>query len=188
MIEEPPQRALILIVSHRPGQVMATIRSRCRKLRLERLTPDDIIEVVAGLGAPWSELGNEAITQAGARADGSARAALARLDPSAQGLIALIDQTIEQLPSPDPRLVVKLAEAIGARAQKDAYEAFHRAIFDWLAAAAGRSAAAPARAAAIAELFERVRTAARETDALNLDRKLHVIALFADIAASARGL
>ena len=116
------------------------------------------------------------------------REALTRLDPAAQGLGALIDQAIERLPSPDPRLVVKLAEAIGARAQQDAYEAFHRAIFDWLAETARRSAASPARAAAIAELFERVRAAARETDALNLDRKLHVVSLFADIAASARGL
>ena len=57
MIEEPPQRALILIVAHRPGQVLATIRSRCRKLRLERLAPTDIVEVVGGLGSPWSELG-----------------------------------------------------------------------------------------------------------------------------------
>ena len=34
MIEEPPPRSLILIVSHRPGQVLPTIRSRCRRLRL----------------------------------------------------------------------------------------------------------------------------------------------------------
>ena len=37
MVEEPPQRSLILIVSHRPGQVLATIRSRCRRLRLDPL-------------------------------------------------------------------------------------------------------------------------------------------------------
>ena len=37
MVEEPPQRSLILIVSHRPGQVLPTIRSRCRRLRLDPL-------------------------------------------------------------------------------------------------------------------------------------------------------
>ena len=31
MVEEPPQRSLILIVSHRPGQILPTIRSRCRQ-------------------------------------------------------------------------------------------------------------------------------------------------------------
>ena len=34
MVEEPPQRSLILIISHRPSQVLPTIRSRCRRLRL----------------------------------------------------------------------------------------------------------------------------------------------------------
>ena len=32
MIEEPPPRSLFLIVAHRPGQVLPTIRSRCRRL------------------------------------------------------------------------------------------------------------------------------------------------------------
>ena len=40
MVEEPPQRSLILIVSHRPGQVIATIRSRCRRLRLDPLSDE----------------------------------------------------------------------------------------------------------------------------------------------------
>ena len=53
MIEEPPPRSLILIVAHRPGQVLATIRSRCRRLLLERLSPSQIGDVVGGLGAPW---------------------------------------------------------------------------------------------------------------------------------------
>lgn len=32
VIEEPPPRSLILIIAHRPGQVLPTIRSRCRRL------------------------------------------------------------------------------------------------------------------------------------------------------------
>ena len=39
MIEEPPPRALILVVAHQPGRVLPTIRSRCRRLLLDRLTP-----------------------------------------------------------------------------------------------------------------------------------------------------
>ena len=51
MVEEPPQRSLILIISHRPGQVLPTIRSRCRRLRLEPLSEDDIVRAVIGLGS-----------------------------------------------------------------------------------------------------------------------------------------
>ena len=35
IIEEPPPRSLFLIVAHRPGRVLPTIRSRCRRLLLE---------------------------------------------------------------------------------------------------------------------------------------------------------
>jgi DNA polymerase-3 subunit delta' len=42
-LEEPPPRSVWLLVSHRPGAVVATIRSRCAKLRLHPVT-DDVVE------------------------------------------------------------------------------------------------------------------------------------------------
>ena len=83
-IEEPPTRALVLIVAHRPGRLPPTIRSRCRRLTLEPLSPAEIEEIVRGQGAPWSELPAPAVAEAAARAGGSAREALRRLDPQAQ--------------------------------------------------------------------------------------------------------
>src|SRR6185312_5147335 len=94
MIEEPPERSLILIVSHRPGQVLATIRSRCRRLRLEPLTEDEIMSAVSRLGAPWSEVGHEAIAAAAKRAGGSVREALVRLAPESGRAGALIDEVV----------------------------------------------------------------------------------------------
>jgi DNA polymerase-3 subunit delta' len=37
ILEEPPPRALLLLVSHAPGQLVATVRSRCRRLSLRPL-------------------------------------------------------------------------------------------------------------------------------------------------------
>src|SRR5262249_61594492 len=34
ILEEPPKRSLILLVSHAPGRLLPTIRSRCRRLAL----------------------------------------------------------------------------------------------------------------------------------------------------------
>jgi DNA polymerase-3 subunit delta' len=186
MIEEPPQRSLILIVSHRPGQVLATIRSRCRRLRLDPLSPAEIAEVVATLGPPWSEADAALIAEAARRANGSVREALARLAPEAEAIGALIDSTIADLPRPDPRAVAKLAEALTGRGAAEAYEAFHRALYDWLAAYASRTASSSARADELGALWDRIRAAARETDELNLDRRLHVLAVFAEISATAR--
>jgi DNA polymerase-3 subunit delta' len=185
MIEEPPQRSLILIVSHRPGQVIATIRSRCRRLSLDPLAENDIVKVIAGLGPPWSESDPAAIASAARRANGSAREALARLAPESEEIGALIESSIGGLPRPDPRAVAKLAEALGPRTANEAYQAFHRDLYDWLAAHAFRTVSSAARAEEIAALWNRIRAAARETEALNLDRKLHVLAVFAEIAATA---
>lgn len=45
VLEEPPARSLILLVSHAPGRLLPTIRSRCRRLSLRPLETN----VVAGL-------------------------------------------------------------------------------------------------------------------------------------------
>ena len=132
MVEEPPQRSMILIVSHRPGQVLPTIRSRCRRLRLEPLSEDEIVQAVIGLGPPWSEAGREAIAAAAKRANGSVREALVRLAPESEGVGALIDAIVAGLPRPDPRAVARLADAVSGRAGDEAYRAFHRELYDWM--------------------------------------------------------
>jgi DNA polymerase-3 subunit delta' len=185
MIEEPPPRALILIVSHRPGLLPATIRSRCRRLRLDPPSPQEIAEIIKSLGSAWSERGHEAIAAAAASADGSVREALRRLDPERQGLRALIDKTLASLPKGDPRAISQLAEAVGGRDSGDAFNTLNIALYDWLAARS-REPSSPTRLEAIAGLWDRIREATRETETLNLDREFHVLALFQEISERAR--
>jgi len=185
MIEEPPPRSLILIVAHRPGQLPPTIRSRCRRLLLGPLGSREIGEILEDLGPPWSAAGAEDIAAAVSRADGSVRETMRRLDPAGQGLGALIDTTLAQLPRADPRAVHRLADAVSGRAAGDAFERLTAALYDWLAAR-GREPSSPARLETIAALWDRLRAASRETEALNLDKKLHVLAVFEEIAARGR--
>jgi len=187
MIEEPPPRSLILIIAHRPGQLPPTIRSRCRRLLLGPLSPAEIGEIVGSLGPPWSTGGAEKIAAAASRADGSVRETLRRLDTAGQGLDALIDSTLAQLPRADPRAVHKLADAVSGRGANDGFETLTVALYDWLAAR-GREPSSPARLEAIAGLWERLRAVTRETEALNLDKKLHVLAVFEEIAGRGRVL
>jgi DNA polymerase III subunit delta' len=187
MIEEPPQRSLILIVSHRPGRLLPTIRSRCRRIKLDPLSEDEIVAAIAALGPPWSEADPAAIAKAARRASGSVREALARLSPDAEAVDALIDSTIHRLPRPDPRAVLKLADALADREAAEAYDAFHRELYDWLAGYAARTASSVERAEELGGVWDRIRTAARDTEAMNLDRRLHVLAAFAEIAATDRG-
>jgi len=47
VLEEPPEKALLLLVAHSPGRLLPTIRSRCRQLPLSRLTSAQIIELLS---------------------------------------------------------------------------------------------------------------------------------------------
>ena len=47
LLEEPPKRALLLLVSHAPGGLLPTIRSRCRKLHLSPLREDDVQDLLS---------------------------------------------------------------------------------------------------------------------------------------------
>lgn len=47
MLEEPPARTTLLLLSHQPGRLLPTIRSRCRTLRLAPLGPGDMAQALA---------------------------------------------------------------------------------------------------------------------------------------------
>ncbi|MEO0624178.1 MAG: DNA polymerase III subunit delta' [Pseudomonadota bacterium] len=50
VLEEPPERTLMLLVCHAPGDVLPTIRSRCRRLDLATLEPRALSQALAGVG------------------------------------------------------------------------------------------------------------------------------------------
>jgi DNA polymerase-3 subunit delta' len=180
-IEEPPQRSLVMIVAHRPGRLPPTIRSRCRRLTLEPLQPGQIEAIVRGQGPPWSETSDADLAQAAAKAGGSAREALRRLDPESAADGALIDAVAARLPAVDWRAALRLSDRFAGAAGAELHERFVVAALDWLAARA-RATTDPRRLETIADLWSRLRRGAREAEALNIDRKIHALALLQEIA------
>jgi DNA polymerase III subunit delta' len=47
ILEEPPARAVLILVCHAPGRLIATIRSRCRKLPLRPLSDAQVQDLLA---------------------------------------------------------------------------------------------------------------------------------------------
>ncbi|MGJ8594750.1 DNA polymerase III subunit delta' [Sulfitobacter sp.] len=47
MLEEPPARALLILISHQPSGLLPTIRSRCRTLALRTLNAAEVAEAMA---------------------------------------------------------------------------------------------------------------------------------------------
>jgi DNA polymerase III subunit delta' len=184
VLEEPPRRGVLLLVSHSAARVLPTIRSRCRVLALRPLSAADVARAaaaaLAGEGAPAD------IAAAAAVADGSVRRALALLDGDALDLRNGIVALLERLPAVDPRALHALGDRLyGTDAATLA--AFVDTINGWLSARLAADAADPARLARVAEAWERINHAAGEVEEYNLERKPLVFNVFGWLAEASRG-
>lgn len=143
-LEEPPAGTIFLLVSHAPGRLLPTIRSRCRLLRFEALTDDEVAT---------------AIRVAQPDADDSEVQALVRVSDGAPGRalryaglnIAGIDDAIVSIAEDGDRDNVgrlRLAKSLGAKAAQPRYEAFLDRAPAYIASAA-RSRSGPRLRAAL---------------------------------------
>ncbi len=53
-LEEPPSRTVFILISHSPGGLLPTIRSRCQMVRLSPLGNDDLIAALSAVRAAAS--------------------------------------------------------------------------------------------------------------------------------------
>src|SRR5215212_10293346 len=95
VIEEPPPRSVFLIVSHAPQRVLATIRSRCRRLLLRPLDAHDIRSVIDSLGTPFADASGDLLDRAIELGEGSVRRTLEMLDEDKVSFVASINTTLD---------------------------------------------------------------------------------------------
>jgi DNA polymerase-3 subunit delta' len=191
LIEEPPPRSVFLIVAHRPGQVLATIRSRCRKIALKPLCFSQISQIVAALGPPWSLAGAMESKLLIERSQGSMHHVLRLLSGEGVEFDARLRRIFNGLPKIDWRQIHILADQVALQGNGNDYEAMLAAVFDWLALTVWREArrgggGSARQLAPYAEVWEKVIEAAYETETLNLDKRPLVLSLFAELAAAAK--
>lgn len=112
VLEEPPPRALILLVSSAPGRLLPTIRSRCRRLRL---APLDDTAMAALLAEYLPDL--PAPDRAGLirLAEGSPGRALLLAEDQGIALAALADEVLRGLPTLPKLHGHEVADALGRR-------------------------------------------------------------------------
>lgn len=128
ILEEPPTDTLLLLVSHAPGRLLPTVRSRCRVLRFGRLADPHVRAVLAAQGVAPAAL--DALV---AVADGAPGRALALADADVRALEAAMAS------------VASGGDAVAFARQFQAPTAVPR--FEALLALAPRRLAASARAA-----------------------------------------
>jgi DNA polymerase-3 subunit delta' len=184
VLEEPPRRALLLLVSHAPGSTLATIRSRARMLRLRPLFSADVTRAAAA--ALKRDAGEAELQSAAEVADGSVARALALLDGSALALRQRVTDLLGNLPDVDPRALHALGDAL-AGTDRRTLSVFVDAINVWLSARLREDTQDKRRLARVAEVWEKINHAARDVEVYNLERKPLVFAAFGLLAEAARG-
>jgi len=191
LVEEPPPRSLFLIVAHQPGLLLATLRSRCRKVHLKPLGSTDIGNILTALGPPWSNTSEPKRETAIARAQGSVHRTLRLLDEEGIALETAVMRVLDELPQIDWNKAHILADRISARHNSTDYESTLALIDEWLDARVHLGAQDyredyARRLAPFADVWEKLREATREMETFNLDKRPFVLSLIADLAAATR--
>ena len=113
LLEEPPARAVLLLVCHQPARLLPTIRSRCRELRCATLSPEDMSAALTQAGIEPQD------TQALAElAGGSAGAAVTLAEEDGPALYADLLALIADAPAMNRAAAIRIAETAGARGKE----------------------------------------------------------------------
>lgn len=186
ILEEPPARSLFLLVSHAPARVLATIQSRCRKLPLRPLETGDVIRAAAE--AASLERNAPALREAAEAAEGSVARALTLLGSQSLGMHQRTLDLLNTLPRLDPRALHALGDALPLN-DRVGLKTFVDTIDRWLTdhLRAPDAGANLPRLARLAEVWEKINRAARETESFNLERKPLVFSVFNMLAEATSG-
>jgi DNA polymerase-3 subunit delta' len=110
-LEEPPQGTFFLLVAHRVGRLLPTIRSRCRLLAFADLPPDDVAAIVRR-EAPEADAQTRAAAVAAAGGSPGVALEFVALD---LGKLHGVMQALADNGDPDLSLRARLADAMGMR-------------------------------------------------------------------------
>ncbi len=138
-LEEPPPRAILLLVCAAPGRLPPTIRSRCRRLRLGAL---DVPAMDRLLTLYLPEMPEDERGRLAALSEGSPGRALMLAEEEGLRLAALVSDVLAALPTLPPLRWHEIADALG-RADA-AFSTFMDLLRAALAAAVADSLRGPA--------------------------------------------
>ena len=203
ILEEPPSRALLLLVSHSPGRLLPTIRSRCRRLMLAPLAAPTVDQLIRRFRAQLDEVEAGALAAVCA---GSIGRALDLADSGGLDLYRSVLDLLSQAPAIDIARLHGFADRLARVDAEDAYRASSELLSQFLArlaagaargvldgneivageAAAMQRLAARADPAGWAALRAEIERSFVAADELNLDRKQTMLGAFFAIAELSR--
>ena len=187
VLEEPPARALIILVSHASGRLLPTVVSRCRRLVLQALADDEMVALLTAYRPDLPAGDRAALVDL---AEGSIGRALVLSDEGGVGLYREMAALLETLGRLDIGALHALGDRVGRSGAEEAFVTATDLLCRWLGrlvlfaargqAPAGASAAERALMERLApaaaldrwlEVWEKINRLVARASGANLDRK-----------------
>jgi DNA polymerase-3 subunit delta' len=108
-LEEPPARAMLMLLSNAPGQLLPTIRSRCQRLDLRPLTDAELAKELSARLPDMGAAERETLVRV---SGGSIGAALALAEDDGLALAEEADRLVGRASSPDMGATLALADKL----------------------------------------------------------------------------
>ncbi len=179
-LEEPSGRGVLFLVSHAPGRLLATLKSRCRRLPFPPWPSDRLIEFIQHCtGLDEFDAGRVA-----RMAHGAPGRALLLVQQGALELDRQAGSILADLPAGDPSELLRLAEGFRGAEGGLRFDLLLNRFADRIQDASAGAADTPA-AVPWAEAWERLAALPQRVEGLNLDRADAFWSLMADLRAIA---
>lgn len=199
VVEEPPDRSVLLLTCVRPARLLPTLRSRCRRLALSPL-PAATVRTLLGCYRPTLKVAEgEAIVR---HAAGSIGTALALADSGGLAVIAETTALLAGLPDIDGAALLALAERAASAPDELSFDLCVESVLAWLADVVRLAAGAPPRAQPAAnvelvakrasldrwlEVWDKTARLLSQADHANLDRRQVLLAAFFGMRTAMEG-
>ncbi|ODT73023.1 MAG: hypothetical protein ABS75_02120 [Pelagibacterium sp. SCN 63-23] len=180
-LEEPPADTTFFLISHRPGSLLPTIKSRCHNVALRPLSDALVTDI---LSATLPDLDGNALQRAVQLAGGRPRRAFETLALAEDSPVGALIQWLQQPDAMPVAVGLKLADALGSDAQGPDMSFAREILNDWLATEirdAAMQAGQRRRLASATELWEKAGALLGEADSVNLDMKQTLAVIFDSI-------
>ena len=181
MLEEPPRRSMFLVLSHAPGRLLPTIRSRCMPLVLRPLPDEELRKALQSLGLSIAPAMQDRVLAA---AGGSVSQAIKLVNYGGLDILEAFGAVLSANGPEQRKAMHKIADAVAARGSDTLFGFFIDHAGEHLSGAARASAHAGDldRAYRLSNLHAALTERTTIADAYNLDRKQTVISLLSDLA------
>jgi DNA polymerase-3 subunit delta' len=170
ILEEPPSETLFILISHRPGGLLPTIRSRCHAIALRPLSDAQVGDIIGDrLGA------GEAI----ALASGIPRRAFEALAMGENKGLATLQGWLRAPGSGAATVYLGAADLLAAEKDGAAYAFGRQMLLDWIAREARDAAQlrGKPRLVSASELWEKANALFADADEYNLDARQTLISI-----------